>query len=44
MIEAAVGDRTAAMRHLTMALQINPHFSPLGAPAARQALANLGSS
>jgi len=44
MIELSLGDRAAAKQHLTMALEINPHFSPLDAPAARQALANLGSS
>jgi len=44
MIELALGDRAAARDHLTTALQINPHFSPLDAPAARQALATLRSS
>jgi tetratricopeptide (TPR) repeat protein len=43
MIELALGDRTAAKEHLTRALQLNPNFSPLDAPAARTALASLES-
>jgi tetratricopeptide (TPR) repeat protein len=44
MIELALGDRTAARTHLTEALSINPYFSPLDAPSARRALAELGAS
>jgi tetratricopeptide (TPR) repeat protein len=43
MIELAAGDRAAARRDLAMALQINPHFSPLDAPVAVRTLAGLGS-
>ncbi|MEU6062813.1 hypothetical protein ABZ859_32650, partial [Streptomyces sp. NPDC047097] len=42
MIEQALGLAGPARRHLTEALRINPSFSPLGAPAARQALEELG--
>lgn len=41
MILAALGDRDAAEAQLAEALEINPHFSPLHAPRARQALAQL---
>jgi tetratricopeptide (TPR) repeat protein len=40
-IEFALGDRAAARRDLTAALAINPHFSPLHAPAARAMLGRL---
>ncbi|WP_144124966.1 tetratricopeptide repeat protein [Catellatospora sichuanensis] len=42
MIELALGDRAAARRDLARALQINPHFSPVDAPAAARALASAG--
>jgi tetratricopeptide (TPR) repeat protein len=38
MIAASLGDTAAARAHLERALAINPHFSPLHAPAARAAL------
>ncbi|MEU3449696.1 tetratricopeptide repeat protein [Streptomyces thermolilacinus] len=41
-VERALGRDGAARRHLEEALRINPHFSPLYAPAARRALAELG--
>ncbi|GHC44559.1 tetratricopeptide repeat protein [Streptomyces flavofungini] len=41
-IERALGRYGAARRHLTEALRINPHFSPLRAPAAHAALKSLG--
>lgn len=41
MIQLALGDRTGATASLTEALAINPSFSPVDAPAARQALATL---
>jgi tetratricopeptide (TPR) repeat protein len=41
MIQRSLGDAGAARAHLTEALEINPHFSPLLAPAARQALDQL---
>jgi tetratricopeptide (TPR) repeat protein len=41
-IAAATGDAAAARRHLTQALDINPHFSPLYAPDARRLLDGLG--
>jgi tetratricopeptide (TPR) repeat protein len=41
MIQRSLGDQGAARAHLTEALAINPHFSPLWAPAARQALDQL---
>lgn len=44
MIEAALGDRAAARRDLARALDLNPHFSPLDAPAAARALALAGAS
>jgi tetratricopeptide (TPR) repeat protein len=43
-IELALGDRAAARRDLRGALDTNPHFSPLDAPAAARALAGLGAS
>ncbi|MDW5326611.1 tetratricopeptide repeat protein [Plantactinospora sp. KLBMP9567] len=43
MIELALGDRAAARRDLGRALDVNPHFSTLDAPAAARALAGLGS-
>ncbi|MGY1546961.1 tetratricopeptide repeat protein [Streptomyces sp. MN6] len=42
MIEHALERYGAARRHLTEALQINPWFSPLHAPRAKEALARLG--
>ncbi|MGW0289551.1 tetratricopeptide repeat protein [Streptomyces tuirus] len=42
MIERSLKHYGAARRHLTAALRINPHFSPLHAPAARAALEALG--
>ncbi|MFI8089996.1 tetratricopeptide repeat protein [Streptomyces sp. NPDC086080] len=42
MIERSLERYGAARRHVTEALRINPWFSPLGAPRARQALASLG--
>ncbi|MGA5159581.1 tetratricopeptide repeat protein [Streptomyces pseudogriseolus] len=42
MIERALERYGAARRHLTEALQINPWFSPLHAPRAKEALARLG--
>ncbi|MFF9900289.1 tetratricopeptide repeat protein [Streptomyces longispororuber] len=42
MIERELGRYGAARRHLTLALRVHPSFSPLGAPAARRALAALG--
>jgi tetratricopeptide (TPR) repeat protein len=44
MIELALGDRAAARRDLTRALDINRYFSPLDAPVAARTLAELGSS
>ncbi|WP_172384420.1 tetratricopeptide repeat protein [Streptomyces sp. MNP-20] len=41
-IERELGRYGAARRHLTEALRVNPHFSPLGAAAARDALRALG--
>jgi tetratricopeptide (TPR) repeat protein len=41
LIEAALGQTAAARRDLTAALTLNPHFSPLDAPAAHRALAGL---
>lgn len=38
MIRQALGQAREAAGELRTALEINPHFSPLGAPAARQAL------
>lgn len=42
MIELALGDRAAARRDLGRALRLNPHFSPVDAPAAARALASAG--
>ncbi|HEX8394190.1 MAG TPA: tetratricopeptide repeat protein [Longimicrobium sp.] len=42
MISRAAGDRAAARRHLTAALDINPHFHPVHAAEARTALRELG--
>jgi len=42
MIELALGDLGAARRDLDAALALNPHFNPLAAPLARQALDRLG--
>ncbi|MEV4417727.1 tetratricopeptide repeat protein [Catellatospora sp. NPDC049609] len=44
MIEKALGDETAARRELARALALNPHFSPLDAPAAARALAPAGAA
>lgn len=41
-IERDLGKTGPARRHLAEALRINPYFSPLLAPAAREALAALG--
>ncbi|WP_437110590.1 tetratricopeptide repeat protein [Streptomyces sp. enrichment culture] len=41
-VERALGRDGAARRALEEALRINPYFSPLHAPAARRALAELG--
>ncbi|HWQ11763.1 MAG TPA: tetratricopeptide repeat protein [Roseiflexaceae bacterium] len=41
MIARAQGDAAAARAYLGRALALNPHFSPLYAPAAREALAGL---
>ncbi|WP_412538541.1 tetratricopeptide repeat protein [Longispora sp. K20-0274] len=42
VIEAATGDRDGARTHLESALKLNPHFSVVHAPRARQVLATLG--
>jgi len=42
VIEAAVGERAAARRSLSIALDLNPTFNPLQAPAARKLLKSLG--
>jgi len=42
MIELSLGDLGAARRDLGAALALNPRFSPLAAPLARQALDRLG--
>jgi hypothetical protein len=42
MVEQAVGDLPAARASLTSALALNPYFSPLHAPRAQAALAELG--
>jgi tetratricopeptide (TPR) repeat protein len=42
MIELALGDRAAGRRDLARALRLNPHFSPVDAPAAARALASAG--
>ncbi len=44
MIELALGNRSAARRYLTEALDINPHFSLVQAPKARSALTSLKGS
>ncbi len=44
MIAQAQGDAPAARAWLGRALELNPHFSPLLAPQARQALAKLGAA
>jgi tetratricopeptide (TPR) repeat protein len=41
IIQRSLGDAGEARAHLTEALAINPHFSPLLAPAARQVLDQL---
>jgi tetratricopeptide (TPR) repeat protein len=41
MIELALGDTKAALRDLKRAKSINPSFSPVDAPALREALARL---
>ena len=42
MISYARGDNASARQHLTLALEINPHFSLLHASEARATLAALG--
>ncbi|NEC89670.1 tetratricopeptide repeat protein [Streptomyces sp. SID12501] len=42
MIERESGLTGPARRHLEEALRINPYFSPVGGPAAKEALAALG--
>ncbi|MBQ1092608.1 lipopolysaccharide assembly protein LapB [Streptomyces sp. B93] len=42
MIEKALGLDAPARRHLREALRINPYFSPLAVPSAREALEELG--
>lgn len=42
MVERKLGKDGPARRHLEEALRINPYFSPLGAPLAREALRELG--
>ena len=42
LIQKALGQDDAARASLQTALDINPHFSPLQAPIAQQALAGLG--
>jgi tetratricopeptide (TPR) repeat protein len=44
MIAMAQGDHAAARQRIEEALAINPHFSPLYAPGARQALAELSAA
>lgn len=41
MIARSLGDEAAARAHLEAALGLNPHFSPLYGPVAREALAGL---
>ncbi|MGI5242875.1 hypothetical protein [Dactylosporangium sp. CA-139066] len=41
MIALAGGDRVTARLQLQLALSLNPHFSPIDAPAAQRALATL---
>lgn len=43
MIELSLGNRAAARTQLARALAINPHFSPVDAPAAARTLAHLES-
>ncbi|MGW2594993.1 tetratricopeptide repeat protein [Streptomyces sp. NPDC001515] len=42
MVQRALNDVGPARRHLEEALRTNPHFSPLDAPRAREALDTLG--
>ncbi|MGW3658213.1 tetratricopeptide repeat protein [Streptomyces sp. NPDC005151] len=42
MIERRLGNGGPARRHLEAALRTNPHFSPLDAPSAQEALDQLG--
>lgn len=42
MVHKALGNSAAAREELAHALAINPHFSPLQAPIAQQALVELG--
>ncbi|MFG2560848.1 tetratricopeptide repeat protein [Streptomyces sp. NPDC048496] len=42
MIEQRLGNHGPARRHLEEALRTNPHFSPLDAPPAQEALDQLG--
>ncbi len=44
MIELALGQRDQARTDLTRAVRTNPAFSPVDAPAARKALADLGAA
>lgn len=44
MIQSALGDVDGARENVTTALQINPHFSTLHAPAARAELDRLGAA
>jgi hypothetical protein len=44
MIAQAQGDAAAARNWLNRALTLNPHFSPLFAPQAQQALAQLNAA
>ena len=44
MIELGLGNRSAAERYLTQALDINPHFSLVQAPKAKSALKSLKGS
>jgi tetratricopeptide (TPR) repeat protein len=41
MIALATGDRVTARLQLQLALSLNPHFSPIDAPAAQRTLATL---
>lgn len=42
MIYASAGDRVGAQKYLYHALNMNPNFSPAGAPIAFQTLKKLG--
>ncbi|MBT2480973.1 tetratricopeptide repeat protein [Streptomyces sp. ISL-94] len=42
MIERGLGDEAATRRHLEEAMRTNPHFSPLRAPLAKEALTAIG--